>query len=171
MLIIMAGLPASGKSTLAYALADRLAGVVLNKDEIRAALFASTDIENCATQDDFCMEIMLQTATYLFGKNPSRYIFLDGRTFSRRYQIDRAIEAAEAFAQPSRIIECVVSDEDARKRLAAQAKRNQHPAANRDFSLYLEVKTRFEEIVAPKSVIDTAQPLEICLKLALTAFD
>ena len=47
---------------------------------------------------------------------------------------------------------------------------DEHPAANRDFSLYLEVKSRFEEIVAPKTVIDTAQPLEICLKLALTAF-
>jgi predicted kinase len=39
MLIAMAGLPASGKSTLAARLASELAGVVLSKDQVRAALF------------------------------------------------------------------------------------------------------------------------------------
>ena len=41
MIVIMAGLPGTGKSTLARALAQRLAGAVLDKDEIRAALFAA----------------------------------------------------------------------------------------------------------------------------------
>ncbi len=169
MLIIMAGLPGSGKSTLSYALADKLAGVVLNKDGVRAALFHASEIEYSSSQDDFCMEIMLQTAAYLFGKNPARHIFLDGRTFSRQYQIDRALAAVESLSQPWRILECVVSDEDARKRLAAQVKRNDHPAANRNFSLYLEVKSRFEEIVQPKILIDTSQPLEVCINIALAA--
>ena len=39
MIVIMAGLPGTGKSTLAQALAQRLPGAVLDKDAIRAALF------------------------------------------------------------------------------------------------------------------------------------
>jgi hypothetical protein len=44
-----------------------------------------------------------------------------------------------------------------------------HVAANRDFKLYVQVKARFEKITLPKTVIDTDQPLQSCVKLARTA--
>jgi adenylylsulfate kinase len=159
----MAGLPGSGKSALSRALVAELGGTVLNKDEIRAALFSPSDIEYSTEQDDFCMGIMLKVAGYLFRKDPSRRIFLDGRTFSRTYQLDRATGFAEALSQPWRILECVCSQETARKRLADDPA---HPAANRDFELYLKVKARFEEISLPKTIIDTDQPLALCVQIA-----
>src|SRR5450432_4358720 len=151
MLILMAGLPGSGKSALSRALAAELGGTVLDKDAIRAALFSPADIEYSTEQDDFCMGIMLKVAGYLFRKDPSRRIFLDGRTFSRTYQLARASGFAEALSQPWRILECVCSEETARQRLAD----SDHVAANRDFNLYLQVKARFEEILLPKTIIDT----------------
>lgn len=166
MLILMAGLPGCGKSTLSCALAAEHGGMVLNKDEIRAALFSATDIEYSTEQDDFCMGIMLKVAGYLFRKDPSRRVFLDGRTFSRTYQLARATGFAEALSQPWRILECVCSEETARKRLNENAG---HLAANRDFALYLKVKARFEEITLPKTVIDTDQPVEICVQSAKAA--
>lgn len=166
MLILMAGLPGSGKSTLSRALAAETGGAVLDKDEIRAALFSPDDIEHSTEQDDFCMGIMLKVAGYLFRKDPSRRIFLDGRTFSRTYQLERATGFAEALSQPWRILECVCSEATARRRLAADAG---HLAANRDFELYLKVKARFEEITLPKTVIDTDQPIEACLQQARIA--
>lgn len=166
MLILMAGLPGTGKSTISRALADELSGTVLNKDDVRAALFSPRDIEYSTEQDEFCMRVMLKVAGYLFRKDPSRRIFLDGRTFSRRYQLERATGFSRAIGQPCRIIECVCKDETARQRLSADSS---HPAANRDFNLYLEVKARFEEITLPKTVIDTDQPLESCIRLARLA--
>jgi len=163
MIVIMAGLPGTGKSTLARALAERTSGAVLDKDEIRPALFAPNDIEYSTEQDDFCMEIMLRTAGYLLGKNPSRLVFLDGRPFSRRYQLERVIEYAKSVGQDWRIVECVCSDETARKRLEEQ----QHPAGNRGFALYLRVKARFEKITLPKTVVNTEQPLEECVREAM----
>jgi adenylylsulfate kinase len=80
--------------------------------------------------------------------------------------LDRATGYAEAIGQPWRILECVCSDETARKRLEDD---RAHVAANRDFNLYLQVKARFEEITLPKTVIDTDQPLQSCLELARTA--
>lgn len=166
MLIMMAGLPGTGKSTLSQALAAELAGTVINKDEIRAALFEPDDIEYSTEQDEFCMRVMLKVAGYLFRKDPARKVFLDGRTFSRRYQLDRATGYAQAIGQPWRILECVCRDETARTRLEHD---RDHLAENRDFKLYLEVKARFEEITLPKTVIDTDQPLSACVKIASIA--
>ena len=166
MLILTAGLPGTGKSTLSRALATEFGGTVLDKDQIRAALFPAADIEYSTEQDDFCMAIMLKVAGYLFRKEPARRIFLDGRTFSRAYQLKRASVYAEWIARPWRILECLCSEEAARERLARD---HEHVAANRDFNLYLEVKARFEEITLPKMVIDTDQPLPDCVRVAATA--
>jgi hypothetical protein len=77
------------------------------------------------------------------------------------------IAAAESLHQPWRILECVCSEEVARKRLDADSKAASHPAGNRDFSLYLAVKARFEVIIFPKTAIDTGQELGACVQLAM----
>ncbi len=168
MIILMAGLPGTGKSTLARELARLTHGVVLGKDEIRAALFSPSDIEYSTEQDDFCMEVMLQTARYLLNKDHERRIFLDGRTFSRKYQVDRVLKFAQEAGQSWAILECTCSEDSARRRLDLEPDPS-HPAGNRSFALYLEVKTRFEPIPYPKTVISTDQPLANCVQQAIAA--
>jgi predicted kinase len=170
MIVLMAGLPGTGKTTVARELANRTEGALLSKDEIRAALFSSEDIEYSVQQDDLVMEAMLEAARFLLQKAPARKIFLDGRTFSRRYQIDRALKFASELAQPWTIIECICSEESARRRLDLEPD-PAHPAHNRTFGLYLEMKARFEPITYAKTTINTDQPLEQCLEQALAAIN
>lgn len=165
----MAGLPGTGKTTLARALARRTSGTVLDKDAIRHVLFEPRDLEYSTGQDDFVMEIMLQTAAYLLAKDPTRVVILDGRPFSRNSQIERVKEFAVSHQQPWRILECVCSEDSVRQRLQSQLASGDHPAANRDFALYLSVKQYFEPIPSHKTVIDTDRSLELCLDLALNA--
>src|SRR5690242_13754655 len=113
MIVIMAGLPGTGKSVLCRALAKQIGGVVLDKDIIRAALFPPERIEYTAAQDDFCQSLMLQATAYLLARDPQAVIFFDGRTFSRRYQIDAVIESAKKFGTLWRTIECTCSAETA----------------------------------------------------------
>jgi len=169
MIILMAGLPGTGKSTVARELASRIDGRILSKDEFRHTIFASDEIEYSSRQDDFCLQMMLETAGYLLGRNPARFIFLDGRPFSRKYQIENVVQAASSLHHPWRILECVCSEETARQRLEKDSAGSKHPAGNRTFQLYQEVKARFETILHPKTVIDTDQPLAACVEEALLA--
>ncbi len=163
----MAGLPGTGKSTLARELAARTCGRVLSKDKFRHAIFSPEEIEYSSAQDDFCLQIMVETAGYLLARNPARTVLLDGRPFSRRYQIENVLAAADCLNQPWRILECVCSEETARRRLESDASTGAHPAGNRDYSLYLGVKARFETITFPKTVIDTDLEVEVCVQRAL----
>ena len=169
MIVVMAGLPGTGKSTIALALADRFSAAVLNKDTIRHALFSARDVEYSAEQDDFVMDLMLQAGQFLWLRDPARMIILDGRPFSRSRQIERVIAFAQGLQQPWRILECVCSEETARQRLETQHRAGEHPAGNRDFQLYLPVKARFEPITRTKTVLDTDQLLETCVNQAVNA--
>jgi predicted kinase len=167
MIVIMAGLPGTGKTTLARALADATMGVVLNKDEIRGALFPANEIEYSTQQDDFCLDIMLQTAAYLFRGNPQRMIFMDGRPFSKANQLDQVIGAANELKQSWKILECTCAVESAKKRLEEQ--RGAHLAANRNYDLYLKMKANWQEITLPKTVINTDGDLSACVQQAMNA--
>ncbi len=167
MIVIIAGLPGTGKSTLAQALAQRLPAAVLDKDSIRASLFPPAYIEYSRPQDDFCQEIMLQTATYLLSKHADLRILLDGRTFSRCYQRDRVIEFCSQLRTTWATLECVCSESTALSRIAEAVAANNHLAANRTPELYREIRKAWEPIDQPKLVIDTDENLESCVNRAV----
>ena len=167
MLVAMAGLPGTGKSALARGLAATLGAAVLDKDPIRAALFAAPDIEHSTSQDDFCVGIILQVAGYLWERDPHRAVILDGRPFSKRYQRAEVARFAAARAVPFMLIECICSEQLALERIERDALTGIHPAGNRDAALYRALKSGFEPIEEAHLVVDTAADYHACLQLCL----
>ncbi|MBV9689412.1 MAG: ATP-binding protein [Ktedonobacteraceae bacterium] len=168
MLIAMAGLPGTGKSSIAQRLAPKLQGVILSKDTIRAALFPAAKIEYSTQQDDFCQAVMMQVARYLVERDANICVIFDGRTFSRRYQLQLLLDLAQDLRTPLKIVQCICSDETARQRLERDSAYGLHLARNRDYALYLSVKARFEEITEPKLVVNTEKDIEVCVEQCLS---
>ena len=168
MIIVLAGLPGTGKSVIAQELARELSGVVLDKDQIRAALFPTSHITYTTEQDDFCLSVMLQTATYLLQQQPDEPIILDGRTFSHTYQVQLVEQRAAHLDVPVAIIECTCADETACQRLEQDVTSGRHLAGNRNYALYLAIKTRFEPIREPKLVVNTDHPLRDVIAHCIT---
>lgn len=167
MIVVMAGLPGTGKSAIARQLAVRLPAAVLDKDEVREALFSPDLVEYSTRQDDFCVDVLLETAAYLLRHDAVQHVILDGRTFSRRYQVERVERFAEQLEAPVSIIECVCSADTAHRRLRNDVAGRNHVASNRDIALYEAIKARFQPIQRPKLVLDTEQDVSTCVRQCL----
>jgi len=153
----MAGLPGTGKSSIARQLATRLHALVLSKDEIRAELFSNEQIDFSREQDDLCMMVVYLIAGYLLRANPEQTIVIDGRTFSQSYQTEQLLSRAESFEVKPVIIECVCDDAVARQRLENDRRAGAHPAANRTYKLYLDLRDKAEPINADRLLVDTGK--------------
>ena len=81
MLVALAGLPGTGKSSFGRALADVLGAALLDKDVVRVALFGE-EVDYTHEQNDVCVRAMLETATNLLRGGRRRWVVLDGRTFT-----------------------------------------------------------------------------------------
>lgn len=164
MMVMLAGLPGTGKSTLVRALAERLpASAIVSKDLIRAAIFDPHLTPYSAAQDDFIMELMLHAAASHLRGGIS-IVFLDGRTFSREYQRQRVREFAASIGTETRIIECVCVESVVLSRIAAS---RTHPAVNRTVDLYHRSVHTFAPVPEPKLRIDTGRPLDQCVAEAI----
>jgi predicted kinase len=154
VLVALAGLPGTGKSTLAGALAEALDAPLFDKDAVRAALYAPERIEYSREQDDFVMSL-IHLAVEREVRRGGRCAVLDGRTYSRTEQVDALAALAQRCAARLALIECVADEAVVRARLAAD--RGQHSAANRDPELYLRLRASAEPITRAKLVVDTAR--------------
>jgi predicted kinase len=165
-IIAMAGLPGTGKTTLARALAAELTAVRLDKDTFRSCLIPSDEVDYSSEQNDFCMGILFQTAAFLLKRRPGRALIIDGRPFGRQVQFKALQALSSHLGADLKVIECVCPEETVRRRFDNQTPQD-HPAGNRDFSLYLRLKAQWQPIPHPRLVVDTSAPLSDCLRRCL----
>ncbi|MFG2210453.1 AAA family ATPase [Streptomyces sp. NPDC048638] len=169
MIVQLAGLPGTGKSTLAQALTRELGPktLLLDKDRVRDALFGPRLVTYTRDQDDFCVRLIHQTAARHLREYPGAAVVLDGRTCSQRYQIEEVQHLAAETGQPLRLIECVCPDQVAARRLQQDLLTGAHPAADRDHALHLRLKAHAEPITVPALRLDTSAPLPDCTRAAV----
>ena len=156
--VLLAGLPGTGKSTLAQALAARLNATILDKDRVRAALFPNALIDYSDEQDQLCMRAMLAAAAYLTERLRVDYILFDGRTFSRQLQVEEVLQAALQAGAHWRILQLVCADEVVEQRLACNDPA--HPAQNRSLDLYRTLQHQAEPILRANLPVETTRGIE-----------
>jgi predicted kinase len=153
VVVVMMGLPGSGKSTIAQGVAEALRGVVVSKDEVRAAAFPEPVRDYSEEQDDLAMEMVYQACGYILRVFPGMTVVIDGRTFSKEKQVIRVLAWAASVKTAKRFVECVCDDETARERL----RERQASAGNRDFELYRGLKKEADALAVQRLVVDTGK--------------
>jgi predicted kinase len=166
MIVQLAGLPGTGKTTLAQALRTELGqgALLLDKDRVRHAIYGPTHTAYTREQDDFVIGLLHQAAGHHLAAGEASAVILDGRTCLRRYQIRQALDLADATGHQLHIVHCVCTEATARRRLAADTS---HPAANRTVDLYARLRDAADPITEPTTVINTEAPPEVCLRRLL----
>ena len=139
MLILVAGLPASGKTTFANALAEKLDAFRLNSDALREKLNLRGKYDPASKQKVYDAMLTLAEETLLEGKN----LVVDSTFYKEALRKHWHNLAAKTNAA-SYFIEVTVADEDARKRL-------QIPRADSEatWNVYQALKEDWEPIREP----------------------
>jgi predicted kinase len=167
-LVALAGLPGTGKSTLARELSRRLGAPLLDKDRVRAALFAPEEIEYSREQDDLVMGCIHRAVEFHAARRRAPSIVLDGRTYSRREQVDELRALAGRLGTPLALIECTAAPDVVRARLERDARAGSHPAGNRSFELHERLRASADPIAGPRLVLATDErPLGALVDAAL----
>jgi predicted kinase len=139
MIILVSGLPGSGKSYFAEKLAARLGAVYLNSDQVRLTMKASGKY---SFQDKLLVyrEMANQTTRLLDEK---KTVVIDA-TFYRQVMRDLFFKLAKDKSTPIRFINVIADEELIRERLKKPRK-----FSEADFPVYEKVRDEFEEITIP----------------------
>lgn len=138
-LIIVTGLPGTGKSTVASALAKRLPGRHLNTDIIRHGM-------GLRGQYDAGSKSVIYDALFSFAEKGLvdwEYVVIDA-TFSKMELRQKAVDLAERNGAGIFWIELNTSEEEIKKRVS---KKREYSEA--DFEVYLKIKKEYLPISWP----------------------
>ncbi|MAT56298.1 MAG: hypothetical protein CMN32_17645 [Saprospirales bacterium] len=160
ILILVAGLPASGKTTFANALAKKLGALRLNSDTLREKLNLRGKYDEASKQKVYEAMLTLAEEILLEGKN----LVVDS-TFYKEALRKPWHELADKTNAATFFIEVTVSDEDARQRL-------QIPRADSEatWDVYTSLKESWEPIEEPHLKLNASKlSLEEMVEEALRA--
>ncbi len=110
------------------------------------------------------MRVIYESAAFILRKHPARHVVVDGRPYAHAYQVRDLLDLILNERIDYRLVECVCAAATARKRLEQDVQQGKHLAADRNFELYLKLKAEADPIPPPKLVVDTDQPLELCVR-------
>ncbi|MFQ5974910.1 MAG: AAA family ATPase [Candidatus Hydrothermarchaeales archaeon] len=162
MLILVCGLPATGKSNLARSLARRLRAQVLNTDIVRKELLEKPTYSN--EEKELVYDVTFLIARYLLFNR--RNVIIDGTFYKKRLR-NRMRGIAKRERTKFKIVECTCPEEVIRERMARRAKRKR-TLSDADLEVYEKIKMEFEPIAEDHIVVQTdrnyRQNLEPILK-------
>lgn len=160
MLIMVCGLPGTGKSTLAKAVAERIGAVYLNSDSIRLGMFEEKEYTEEEKKQVY--EAMFEKAGEELGKGKN--VVLDATFYKKGLRGD-ARETADEAGTDFYMIECVTHEDLLKERIFKRGKEESESDA--DYEVYKKVKTQFDPIEEEHLAVDTSVELEKQVELVL----
>lgn len=147
MLIIICGLPGSGKTVVAKRIAEITKAILLRTDVIRKELIKQPTYSEEETEKTY--EEMFLRARRLLEENKN--VVLEA-TFAKREWRFKAIKIAEASNADFKIVEVVCSENVIKERI----NRRTGDESDADFKIHLKYKNLFEPIMENHIVINNS---------------
>ncbi len=160
MLVMICGLPGTGKTTLAKAVAEKIDAVSINSDSIRMSMLEER--EYTEEEKKMIYQAMFEEA----GKNlkEGKNVVLDA-TFYKKELRESVEEVAKEAGTGFFIVECVTHEDLLKERIFKRKKEETESEA--DFEVYKKVKTQFEPIEEEHLAVDTSVELEKQIELVM----
>jgi predicted kinase len=150
------GLPGSGKTTLAGALAPRIPARIVSRDSVREAMFRPCsfgELEKAAAFEAVRAAVAVNCEL-------GHSTIVDGMPFSREGELEAVSHAAAAAGCRTLAVFCSLSIEAAQRRVARQGQTSEAPAADRDAALVAEVAERFRPLPEGTLELDATRPTD-----------
>lgn len=151
MLVVITGLPGSGKTTIADSLSKEIDAIVLSTDKIRKNMFKNP-VYNENDKRVVYNELFSRAREYLSsGKN----VILDG-TFYTKSLRDKAKEVGASVSEKVIFIYCETPEQILKERIT----KRKDKFSDADFSVYLKIKEVFEDFEEEVIIVDTSKPID-----------
>ena len=147
MLIIVLGLPGTGKTYFAQQLAERIAIPHFNTDQVRDELNLKGHYDGAAKQQVY--DQLFQKALDAFEAHSA--VIIDA-TFSQKHHREQIKKLTERKGQPLYFIKMTADEATIRQRVAQSRKDSEA-----DFSVYQQVKQAFHPLEEPHLTLNSSQ--------------
>lgn len=159
MLIVVTGLPGTGKTTIAESLAKEIDAVVFSTDKIRKMIFEKP-VYNEEDKRIVYDELFSITGKYLASR---KNVILDG-TFYTKALRQSAKEVGKTFSENVYFVYCETPEELLKERID----KRKDKFSDADYSVYLKMKKIFEEFEDDVIIIDTSNPVNTNIDIIKT---
>lgn len=161
-IVLVSGPPASGKTTLARPLAERLGFALVTKDDIKESLF--TALDGPPGDVEFSRRIGAASMDLLWALAPHCPAVVLEANFRTQNQVERAkvTALAEAGAQIVEVY-CRLPRAEASRRFAERARQERHHPAHVLAEMSPDRMIEYEEpfALSPVIEVDTTHPIDI----------
>jgi predicted kinase len=152
-LILLCGLPGTGKSSVAHRIAEKTGSLVFSTDVVRKELFSKPKYTE--NEKRMVYNLLFEMAERFLDSSDT--VVMDG-TFYKKELRERAKEIADKNGSNFHIIEVVCCESDAKQRLGRRILNAN--ISDADFCVHKKIKGEFESIKEEHLVLDTGKVWE-----------
>ncbi len=167
-LVVFAGLPGTGKTSLARTMARELHAMYLDKDTIKDTAIAVARELKLERAAEFAGPLSYELMVGLARDNLTLglSVVLDSPAGYRTFR-EKVEQLARSAKADLKLIECICTNEGLLRDRIENRGQELPEYRTRDWETYQHDRAQFERLAGPRLIVDTAEPLQLNVRKVL----